>query len=184
MAVAGRASELYSLLITDKSLLTRENSGILPAGAGIVMVLWEGTEPGVFQVPGCGWLNLGNLFTHHPLQLGYSSWAYSVCQFHQSARAQRAVSSCCGGSWGVVPKYAPKQCLAHDLKLVTRDLWPGDPRVEQWTATSVCIIYHENGEVDLQQPKSDLDPDPLVGTYIVFPVVIRAHTKSSDWEAS
>ena len=29
-----------------------------------------------------------------------------------------------GQSWGVVPKYALKQCLTHEFYLMNRDLWP------------------------------------------------------------
>jgi len=35
------------------------------------------------------------------------------------ARCAGAVSSCWGGSWGVVLKYAPKQRLTHDFQLMT-----------------------------------------------------------------
>jgi len=46
----------------------------------------------------------------------------ACCQSYQAARdlvCAGAVSSCWGGSWGVVWKYAPKQHLTHDFQLMT-----------------------------------------------------------------
>ena len=37
----------------------------------------------------------------------------------RNARCAGAVSSCWGGSWGVLLKYAPKQRLTHDFQLMT-----------------------------------------------------------------